>query len=136
MGSDIIASRTPEGFPTRCPLCGSETNIEFSSGTRDALCPNCGTLLWQSSDLLNRLYELIGEPLGVSRQNFTADTPIASTTATHDSLDTVEIFMRLEEQFDLNVSDDEAERIQTVGDLIRFLQGRLRDNDSSQDRHN
>jgi acyl carrier protein len=127
----MISSRTPEGFPTRCPVCGAEANIEFSPGTGDALCPNCGTLLWQSSALLDRFYELFGEPLGVSRENFKADTPLDFANAPHDSLDTVEFVMRLEELFDLTISSDEAERIQTVGDLIRFVQKRLRDNDRS-----
>ena len=125
----MISSRTPEGFPTRCPVCGADANIEFSSGTGDALCPSCGTLLWQSSALLDRVYELFGEPLGVSRENFTADTRLDFVNAPHDSLDTVEMVMQLEESFDLSMTSDEAEKIQTAGDLILFIQERQREND-------
>jgi hypothetical protein len=40
------SSRTPEGEPNRCPVCGNATQIEPSSGSRDAPCPSCGSLLW------------------------------------------------------------------------------------------
>jgi len=46
----IISSRTPEGQPVRCPLCGNEAKIVSSSfPTTDAPCPSCGQLLWLSS---------------------------------------------------------------------------------------
>jgi hypothetical protein len=41
-----IASRTPEGMPNRCPVCGNEVKIEPSMPVGDAPCPHCGTLLW------------------------------------------------------------------------------------------
>lgn len=41
-----IASRTPEGTPNRCPVCGNEVKIEPSVPAGDAPCPHCGTLLW------------------------------------------------------------------------------------------
>jgi acyl carrier protein len=44
-------------------------------------------------------------------------------------MDTVERVMRLEELFDLSMTSDEAEKIQTIGDLIRFVQERQREND-------
>jgi hypothetical protein len=41
------SSRTPEGDPTRCPVCGKPTRIEPSTvPTVDAPCPHCGSLLW------------------------------------------------------------------------------------------
>src|SRR5437899_2528662 len=45
-----ISSRTPEGRPNRCPVCGKELCIEPSSSTRDAPCPHCGHLLWFAVD--------------------------------------------------------------------------------------
>jgi uncharacterized paraquat-inducible protein A len=44
----MISSRTPEGVPNRCPVCGSTVRIEPSSPARDAPCPVCGSLLWFS----------------------------------------------------------------------------------------
>ena len=42
----VISSRTPEGRPNRCPVCGSNLKIEPSDSTGDAPCPHCGHLLW------------------------------------------------------------------------------------------
>ncbi|WP_442511271.1 STAS domain-containing protein [Novipirellula sp. SH528] len=42
----IISSRTPEGAPNRCPVCGAEIQVEPSRPPGDAPCPNCGQLLW------------------------------------------------------------------------------------------
>jgi hypothetical protein len=41
-----IASRTPEGEPAACEICGVEIWIEPSLTTRDGVCPNCGSLVW------------------------------------------------------------------------------------------
>ena len=41
-----ISSRTPEGWPNQCPLCGQAITITPSPGTFDAPCPHCGHLLW------------------------------------------------------------------------------------------
>ena len=44
------SSRTPEGEPNQCPVCGHRVIIEPSAGTFDATCPHCGCLLWFDSD--------------------------------------------------------------------------------------
>ena len=44
-----------------------------------------------------------------------------------DSLDTVELVMKLEEEFDINISDEDAEKIATVGDAIRYIVERMGD---------
>jgi tetratricopeptide (TPR) repeat protein len=46
----IPASRTPEGEPNCCPICGNAVRIEPSSESRDAPCPHCGSLLWFFSE--------------------------------------------------------------------------------------
>ncbi len=43
---NTISSRTPEGFPARCPVCGKESNVVPSLTARDVPCPHCGSLLW------------------------------------------------------------------------------------------
>ncbi len=40
------STRTPEGQPHRCPLCGKRVMIEPSKPAKDAPCPHCGSLLW------------------------------------------------------------------------------------------
>ncbi len=42
----VISSRTPEGRPSRCPVCGSVIAVEPSDPAGDAPCPRCGHLLW------------------------------------------------------------------------------------------
>jgi anti-anti-sigma factor len=42
----VISSRTPEGRPNHCPVCGSPLSIEPSDPAGDAPCPRCGHLLW------------------------------------------------------------------------------------------
>lgn len=44
-----ISSRTPEGQPNTCPVCGKQVEIEPSLPTGDAPCPHCGCLLWFES---------------------------------------------------------------------------------------
>ena len=61
------SSRTPEGTPNRCPLCGNEVRIELSTfPTDDAPCPHCGHLLWlanSADDHLNDFEELLSQSL-------------------------------------------------------------------------
>lgn len=46
----VISSRTPEGTPNRCPVCGDRLKIEPSNPAGDAPCPRCGHLLWFTSE--------------------------------------------------------------------------------------
>lgn len=124
-----ISSRTPEGFPSNCPLCGAATNLEFSDPAGDAPCPNCGHLLWHASEVLPILQRWIADTLGVSPERITADTSIWDfEIESADSIDMVEFVMELEEEFDVTISPEDADSIQTVGDAIRFLERRRLEN--------
>jgi acyl carrier protein len=120
----IISSRTPEGFPTRCTLCGTETNLEFSYPAGDAPCPSCGHLLWFSAKVFSSLQERLSELLGVAADRISPDSLIVELGA--DSLDVVELVMELEEEFDFDIPDDAASRMNTLGDLIRYIEERKR----------
>ena len=50
----VIASRTPEGTPHRCPICRNAVRIEPSHPPGDAPCPHCGQLLWFAPDNADR----------------------------------------------------------------------------------
>jgi acyl carrier protein len=125
--SGIISSRTPEGVPNRCPICDSSLCIEPSQPACDAPCPSCGTLLWfaspsglvYESKTVAPILDRICECLGVSKEQVTSDTSFINDLGA-DSLDTVELLMELEEEFDI-LSDEEAERIHTVGDAIDLI---------------
>ncbi len=117
--TDTISSRTPEGRDSRCPLCGAETAIEYSLAG-DASCPNCGSLLWDEEAVYARIRRLIAEQLGIDPDKITPEYAFGKDVG-NDSLDAVEIVMALEEEFDINIPDDEAEKVQTIGDVIRLI---------------
>src|SRR5262245_11621993 len=56
-----VSSRTPEGLPNKCPLCGNELRIEPSNPPGDAPCPSCGHLLWFSGKKPKRWLAWKGE---------------------------------------------------------------------------
>lgn len=68
----------------------------------------------------------MAETLGVAPEHITAKTPLTGMLGA-DSLDTVELVMQLEEEFDVQIPDTAAEQIQSVGDLIRYLERKHRD---------
>ncbi len=68
-----------------------------------------------------RLIEIIAEQLGADKANVTPDASFMADLGA-DSLDTVELVMALEEEFDLEIPDSEAEKIQTVQDALTYLE--------------
>ena len=106
-----ISSRTPEGQPNLCPVCGDYVVIEPSAGTHDAPCPTCGQLLWW--------FKQRGGDL-VSSDRISAETDLSELAA--DSLAFVELVMELEEEFDIHIPEEVAAQIDTVGDAIRYIQ--------------
>ncbi len=67
-----------------------------------------------------RVIDIVSEQLGVSKEQITEDTHFVNDIGA-DSLDTVELVMELEEEFDINIPDDAAEKIQTVGEAIKYI---------------
>ena len=68
-----------------------------------------------------RVIEIVCENLGVNREQVTRQTSFQEDVGA-DSLDIVELVMELEEEFDINIPDDAAEKIQTVGQAIKFIE--------------
>ena len=64
-----ISSRTPEGDPNVCPICGHDLRIEPSIITRDGTCPNCGCLLWFSSSSASKK----SQPRSMSLEQFVSE---------------------------------------------------------------
>ena len=69
----------------------------------------------------DRVIEIVSSQLGVSKENITAETSFISDLGA-DSLDTVELVMALEEAFDIEIPDEAAEGITTVGDAMKYIQ--------------
>ena len=68
-----------------------------------------------------RVKEIIVEQLGVDDEEVTPDASFVEDLGA-DSLDTVELVMAFEEEFGIEIPDDAAETIQTVGDAVKFIE--------------
>ena len=68
-----------------------------------------------------RVIDIVAEQLGVDKEKIKPETSFVNDLGA-DSLDTVELVMELEEEFDINIPDDAAEKIQTVGEAIDFIE--------------
>jgi acyl carrier protein len=67
-----------------------------------------------------RVIEIIVEQLGVSEEEVTLEASFIDDLGA-DSLDLVELIMALEEEFGLEISDEDAEKIQTVQDVVNYI---------------
>jgi acyl carrier protein len=67
-----------------------------------------------------RIKEIIVEQLGVDEEQITPDASFIDDLGA-DSLDTVELVMAFEEEFDVEIPDEDAEKIRTVQDVIEYL---------------
>jgi acyl carrier protein len=74
--------------------------------------------------LEERVTDLIVEQLGVSRDEVVSQASFVDDLGA-DSLDIVELVMSLEESFDIEIVDEDAEKIQTIGDAVAYLKERL-----------
>ena len=66
-----------------------------------------------------KVIEIIGEQLGISTSELDEDTVLADLGA--DSLDLFQILSALEEEFEIEFDNDEAEKLKTVGDAIEYI---------------
>ena len=68
-----------------------------------------------------RVIDIVAEQLGQEKDKITRETSFVNDLGA-DSLDTVELVMELEEEFDINIPDEAAEKIQTVGQAIEYIE--------------
>ncbi len=68
-----------------------------------------------------RVIEIVSEQMGVSKDQVNRETSFVNDLGA-DSLDTVELVMEFEEEFDINIPDDAAEKIQTVGQAVDYIE--------------
>ena len=73
------------------------------------------------SNVAERVKKIVIEHLGVDAEKVTIEASFIDDLGA-DSLDTVELVMAFEEEFGIEIPDDAAETIQTVGDAIKFLE--------------
>ncbi|MGE0553810.1 MAG: acyl carrier protein [Gemmatimonadales bacterium] len=76
------------------------------------------------SDMVEKVKDIIAEELGVEREKLTAEASFMEDLGA-DSLDTVELVMAFEKEFDIDIPDEEAEKLRTVGDALKYLEEKL-----------
>ncbi|MGY8768475.1 MAG: acyl carrier protein [Pirellulales bacterium] len=68
-----------------------------------------------------RVFEIVSNQLGVDKDKITPESSFINDLGA-DSLDTVELVMELEEEFDVDIPEDSADKIETVGQAISFIE--------------
>ena len=76
-------------------------------------------------DIQEKVKEIIINKLGVEASQIT-DTASFTNDLGADSLDTVELVMEFEKEFNVSIPDEDAEKITTVGDAVRYLTGKAK----------
>lgn len=74
------------------------------------------------SEIAEKVKAIIVENLGVDAVEVSNEASFANDLGA-DSLDTVELIMEFEKEFDIQIPDDKAEAIATVGDAVEFIEG-------------
>jgi acyl carrier protein len=76
--------------------------------------------LAMAEDIEQKVIEIVSEQMGVDKSEITRETHFINDLNA-DSLDTVELVMEFEDEFELSIPDEEAEKIQTVGQAIDYI---------------
>ena len=72
------------------------------------------------TNIEEKVYEIVCEHMGASRDKLAPETSLINDLGA-DSLDTVELVMEFESAFDITIPDEDAEKIQTVGNAIQYI---------------
>ena len=77
-----------------------------------------------ASNIESKVHAIIVDKLGVDESDISADASFTNDLGA-DSLDTVELIMEFEKEFDITIPDEDAEQISTVGDAVTYLQDKV-----------
>lgn len=75
-------------------------------------------------EILERVKKIIADQLGMDEDDITPDASFIDDLGA-DSLDIVELIMAFEEEFDLEIPDEDAEKIKTVQDVVDYIKNRI-----------
>jgi acyl carrier protein len=75
-------------------------------------------------NIQEKVFEIIAEQMQVPKDQITPETHFVNDLGA-DSLDTVELVMELEEAFDITIPDEDADKIQTVGEAIKYIEAHM-----------
>jgi acyl carrier protein len=129
-----ISSSSPENVPGRCPGCGGAVPLQPSKPYGEAACPQCGKRLWFAKEgekfcfhdaervapIRERVRDIVAANLGIERPAI-RDAHSFVRDIGADTLDLVEFMLEIEKEFGLTITDEQAERMRTVGDLVDYL---------------
>jgi acyl carrier protein len=128
-----MAARPRAGGRPRLP-CAADSGYHPAAFADPAHDVALRTRSWRTDDLAEdrrvsqtideRVINIICEQMGASKDKITMETSFVNDLGA-DSLDTVELVMEFEDEFDVNIPDDDAEKIQTVGDAIKYIKERV-----------
>ena len=76
------------------------------------------------ADLEEKVREIIAKELGVEREKLTDSASFMEDLGA-DSLDTVELVMEFEKEFNIDIPDEDAEKLRTVGDALGYLRQKV-----------
>ncbi|MFR3919549.1 MAG: acyl carrier protein [Clostridia bacterium] len=72
-------------------------------------------------EIFQKLKTIVVDQLGVNEENVTMEATFVDDLAA-DSLDIVELIMNIEEEFDLEIPDNDTEKIVTIGDVVKYIE--------------
>ena len=78
------------------------------------------------ADLDEKVKEIIAKELGVERDKLTTEASFMEDLGA-DSLDTVELVMEFEKEFNIDIPDEDAEKMRTVGDALNYLKSKVKE---------
>ncbi len=73
------------------------------------------------NEMKEKVIDIISNQLGIEKEAITPDAKVIDDLGA-DSLDVVELVMALEEEFDVEIPDEEAEKIKSVGDIFSYME--------------
>jgi acyl carrier protein len=107
-------------FPRACSaLNGAETQANFVCLSKSIFLPR--KKLYTMSDIATRVKKIIVDKLGVDEGEVTTEASFTNDLGA-DSLDTVELIMEFEKEFNISIPDEQAETITTVGQAVTYLE--------------
>lgn len=75
----------------------------------------------ERSEVAERIIEIVAEKMDKPKEEITEEKHFVNDLGA-DSLDTVELMMDIEDEFDLSIPEEEAQKIQTIGDAIKYVE--------------
>src|SRR6266850_5511781 len=85
-----------------------------------------GSIVKSRDEIKEKVIQIVCDNLGVSKEQVTDSTSFTEDIGA-DSLDIVELVMELEEEFEITIPDEEAEKIKTVGQAIDYIEAKLKE---------